>query len=82
MVPHLVLLVPAAATLAVAATRWCQFPGNIKDSLLQSDAFTPPLHLFPAGLAQPVAAQRILPSGLYSIRLEQGRAACEFKGKL
>ena len=32
----------------------------------------------PAGLAEPA---RSLPSGLYSIRLEQGRADCEFRGR-
>ena len=33
-----------------------------------------------AGLGS-AAAQRTLPSGVYSIRLEQGRANCEFRGR-
>ena len=40
----------------------------------------PPATL-PAGLAQQEPVQRILPSGVYSIRLEQGRAGCEFRGE-
>lgn len=39
----------------------------------------PPARPQYAGLAE---VQRILPSGIYSIRLEQGRANCEFRGEL
>jgi hypothetical protein len=78
MIPHLVLQYqPAAAT---THWQWRPHAGNISfQGTLSSALQTTPL---PEGLGQPVPAQRILPSGVYSIRLEQGRAGCEFKGKL
>ena len=58
---------PPQPRLLTACATWC----------------TPPVRppRLPAGLAQQEPVQRILPSGVYSIRLEQGRAGCEFRGE-
>jgi hypothetical protein len=42
----------------------------------------PTIHTPARASAQPEEPQRILPTGIYSIRLVQGRANCEFRGAL
>ena len=53
-----------------SADRMCPFAGTYHP------------HPLAGAAAQPEETQRILPTGIYSIRLEQGRANCEFRGAL